>query len=69
MCENSIKEICFQVFGWIFTLSTWSFIILSLVFRENILFIILAVFAYFIYIFIELCSTIQIYLKNESNSK
>ena len=69
MCENSIKEICFQVFGWIFTLSTWSFIILSLVFRENILFIIFAVFAYFTHIFIELCSPIPRYLKNESNSQ
>ena len=69
MCGNCNKEICFQVFGWIFVLSTWSFIILSLVFRENPAFIASAIIAYIIYIIIEFCSPISRYLRNKNNSQ
>ena len=69
MCGNCNKEICFQVFGWIFSLSTWALIILSLVFRENPAFIASAIIAYIIYIIIEFCSPISRYLRNKNNSQ
>ena len=69
MCGASKKEICFQIFGWIFELSTWTFIVLSVIFRETTLFIYLLVFTYLIYIILEFCSPTSRYLRNKAISK
>jgi len=64
MCDYRGKEICFQFFGWIFQLSTWTLIILCFIFRESNIFIILAVLSYVIYIITEFCSPISKYLRS-----
>ena len=69
MCGNSKKEICFQFFGWIFELTTWTFIILFLIFRENSLYLVLFIFAYLIYIILEFCSPTARYLRNKKNAQ
>ena len=67
MCGKN-KEICCNVFGWIFELSTWTFLIVSLVIPETFFFVIFGL-VYLIYIILEFCSPTSRYLCNKNYPK
>lgn len=67
MCGKN-KEICCNVFGWIFQLSTWTFLIVSLVIPETFFFVIFGL-VYLIYIILEFCSPTSRYLCNKNSSQ
>ena len=67
MCGKN-KEICCNVFGWIFQISTWTFLIVSLVIPETYFFVILGL-VYLIYIILEFCSPTSSYLCNKNSSQ
>ena len=67
MC-GKYKEICCNVFGWIFQISTWTFLIVSLVIPETYFFVILGL-VYLIYIILEFCSPTSSYLCNKNSSQ
>ena len=65
-CKN--KELCFTIFGWIFQLLTWTFLIISLLLYKVYLFVFLGLF-YLIYIILEFCCPTSRYLCNKSTSE
>ena len=67
MCGKN-KEICCNVFGWIFEISTWTFLIVSLVIPEIYFYVILGL-VYLIYIILEFCSPTSRYLCNKNSSQ
>jgi len=67
MC-GKYKEICCNVFGWIFEILTWTFLIVSLIIQETYFYVILGL-VYFIYIILEFCSPTSRYLYNKHSSQ
>ena len=64
MNELKQKEICCNIFGWLFQLITWILLIFSIIYKHIVLYIFLGI-NYLIYIIIEFCSPISFYFLNK----
>ena len=68
-CCCNCSETCYNVFGWIFQVTTWIFLILSFISKfGQPAFFVPAFMFYFVYYIIEFCSPTASYLCNKSTA-